>query len=235
MRETKRVPPPTPPTPERALDDISAHLGEVLRRADDLLAEWSRFGDAVRVQVDREAQSIATTVGDSIDHAVIRGVEKAVFDQIGNRVNAISAELGRIEARSRALARAASDDRSRQRLLLWGILAGIVGANVLLAVLLLRGDGGRGSAPAVQPATAPPTPAVIDAGAPAPPLPAPAATEGSGSAAGSGSGSSAAPVAPADPTKVKAAAAPAVGEPKPQKPAPAPAVAPKTHGAPGHR
>ena len=230
MREPKRVPPSTPPTPERALDDISAHLGEVLRRADDLLAEWSRFGDAVRVQVDREAQAIATTVGDSIDHAVIRGVEKAVFDQIGNRVNAISAELGRIEARSRALARAASDERSRQRLLLWAILGGIVGANVLLAVLLLRGGGDRAPAPAALPATTP-APAVIDAGAPAAPPPAPAATDGSGSAAGSGSGSAAAPVAP-----VKAAAAPAVAEPpKPQKPAAAPAVAPKTHGAPGHR
>ena len=38
----------------RALDDVSDHLGEVLRRADELLADWSRFGAQVRVQVERE-------------------------------------------------------------------------------------------------------------------------------------------------------------------------------------
>ena len=37
----------------RVLDDVSDHLGEVLRRSDELLAEWSRFGAQVRTQVDR--------------------------------------------------------------------------------------------------------------------------------------------------------------------------------------
>jgi len=43
----------------RSLDDVSDHLGEVLRRADELLAEWSRFGAEVRTQVDREVAANA--------------------------------------------------------------------------------------------------------------------------------------------------------------------------------
>jgi len=223
-------------SPERQLDDISDHLGEVLRRADDLLAEWSRFGDAVRAQVDREAQAIATTVGDSVDRAVIRGVEKALVDQVGVRVNAIATELGRVEARARALARTATEDRTRQRALLWAILAGIIGANALLAVLLLR-DGGSSAAP--QPATFAPPP-------PVPAVTAPAAGSGSGSgsaavvpaaggsgsappAASSGSGSGSA--GSAAPPAVEKAAAPPIAPVKQPKPV----VAPKTHGAPGHR
>ena len=45
MREAHRT--------AQVLDDVSDHLGEVLRRADALLAEWSRFGDAVRMEVER--------------------------------------------------------------------------------------------------------------------------------------------------------------------------------------
>ena len=215
MREPKRL----PPTPERALDDISSQLGEVLRRADDLLAEWSRFGDAVRAQVDREANAIATTVGDSIDHAVIRGVERALVEQVGTRVNAIATELGRVEARTRALARTATDDRTKQRWLLWGILGGIVAANVLLAIVLLRG-------PAAAPAP-PPAPATVAPAQPPPPAPTPAP------AAGSGSGSAAPATSPAP----APAAAPGSGSAAKidVKAAAAPPIAPKVHGAPIHK
>ena len=116
------------------LDDVSAHLGEVLRRADQLLAEWSRFGDAVRAQVDREAGAIGDAVASSIDGAVMRGTAASVDRALAERTNALATELGRLEVRCRAIAR----ERQRHRLALWAVIAGVLAANALLVWLLVR-------------------------------------------------------------------------------------------------
>lgn len=117
-----------------ALDDVSEQLGEVLRRADRLLAEWSAFGTKVREQVDREARGIGVAVANSVDGAV-RGVADTA---IAERLAALTAELGRLEQRSRAAHRALVEERAASRRIAWIAIAGIVLANGLLAMLLLR-------------------------------------------------------------------------------------------------
>ena len=47
----------------KALDDVSDHMGEVLRHADALLAEWQGFSAKVRAQVEHEARTIGDAVG----------------------------------------------------------------------------------------------------------------------------------------------------------------------------
>jgi hypothetical protein len=217
----------------RALDDVSDHLGEVLRRADELLADWSRFGAQVRTQVDREAAAI----GEVVDGAVMRAASAGLDRAIADRLRALTTELERLEQRTRAASRAVVDHRDGDRRVLWIVVAGIVVANALLVALLLRKPD---AAPVAEPiriesTAAPqstatnPVQAVTSAAGSADP--AGAASAGSatvaqepngpgagssvtsvGASAGSGatgarSGASAAPNAPAKPTPAAAGAA----------------------------
>lgn len=164
----------------RALDDVSDHLGEVLRRADDLLAEWSRFGAQVRTQVDREV----ATIGEVVDGAVARvagsGIDRALVD----RLRGLHAELERLEQRTRAASRAVVEQRATDRRILWIVVAGVVLANALLVALLLRKPD---AVPVAEPIriespTAPPPAEPVPSAAPA----APDATSGAGAAATDG-------------------------------------------------
>lgn len=136
MPEPKRV------RAEAALDDVSDHLGVVLQRADELLAQWSAFGTAVRGQVEREAAAIGDAVAGAVDTAVARatasGIDRAITDQVGARLTALTAEIARLEGRTRAAARAVVDERMGDRRLLWIVIGGIVLANALLVAILLR-------------------------------------------------------------------------------------------------
>lgn len=155
-----------------ALDDVSEQLGEVLRRADRLLAEWSAFGTRVREQVDREAMGIGAAVASSVD-AAVRGAADAAIE---TRLSALTAELGRLEQRIRAASRALDGERTTSRRIGWIAVAGIALANGLLALLLLREPVGAApppavaDTPAVQPAITSDaaTEAAIDAGIDAP-------------------------------------------------------------------
>jgi hypothetical protein len=118
----------------RALDDVSDHLGEVLRRADELLAEWSRFGAQVRTQVDREVVAIGEVIDGAVTRAASAGLDRAIAD----RLRALTGELERLEQRTRAVSRAVAEQRDGDRRVLWIVVAGIVLANALLVALLLR-------------------------------------------------------------------------------------------------
>ena len=168
----------------RALDDVSDHLGEVLRRADELLAEWSRFGAQVRTQVDREV----ATIGEVVDGAVARvagsGIDRALVD----RLRALHVELERLEQRTRAASRAVVEQRDADRRILWIVVAGVVLANALLVALLLRKPD---AAPVAEPIRieAPTTPPAEPAPSTAPAPSAPDATSGAAAATpASGSG-----------------------------------------------
>lgn len=188
----------------RALDDVSDHLGEVLRHADELLAEWGRFGAQVRTQVEREAGAIGAVVDGAVERAASAGIDRAIAD----RLRGLSTELERIEQRTRAASRAVTEQRDAERHVRWIVVAGVVLANALLVVLLLRKpepvrvpDPIRMEAvtapPAVEPAHAVPAAGSGDAARAAEPTPgpdngAPGATAGAsgGSSAGANSGSS---------------------------------------------
>jgi hypothetical protein len=118
----------------RALDDVSDHLGEVLRRADELLVEWSQFGAQVRAQVEGEVAAIGEVVDGAVTRAAGSGIDRALAD----RLRALTAELERLEQRTRAASRAVVEHREADRRVLWVVVAGIVLANALLVVLLLR-------------------------------------------------------------------------------------------------
>jgi hypothetical protein len=118
----------------RALDDVSDHLGEVLRRADGLLAEWSRFGAQVRTQVDREVAAIGEVIDGAVTRAASAGLDRAIAD----RLRALTGELERLEQRTRAVSRAVAEQRDGDRRVLWIVVAGIVLANALLVAVLLR-------------------------------------------------------------------------------------------------
>jgi hypothetical protein len=118
----------------RALDDVSDHLGEVLRRADELLAEWSRLGVQVRAQVEREVAAIGEVVDGAGARAAGSGIDRAITD----RLRALTAEIERLEQRTRAASRAVVEQREGDRRVLWIVVAGVVLANALLVVLLLR-------------------------------------------------------------------------------------------------
>jgi hypothetical protein len=138
----------------RALDDVSDHLGEVLRRADELLADWSRFGAQVRVQVEHDTAAIGEVVEGAIARAGTAGIDRA----IGDRLRALTIELEKLEQRARAASRAAAEQRDADRRILWGVVAGIVLANALLVVLILR----RPEAPPVaEPIRIDPPPAAV--------------------------------------------------------------------------
>lgn len=160
---------------EAALDDVSDHLGIVLQRADELLAQWSAFGASVRGQVEREAAAVGEAVAGAVDTAVARatasGIDRAITDQVGSRLTALAAEIARLEARTRAAARGIADQRTGDRRLLWVVIGGIVLANALLVAILLR-------RPASVPAYAEPTKVELVV----PP------TAGAAPAAGSGAG-----------------------------------------------
>jgi len=170
----------------RALDDVSDHLGEVLRHADELLAEWSRFGAQVRAQVEREAAAVGGVVDEAVGRAASAGIDRAIAD----RLRTLTGEIERIEQRARAASRAVVEHREADRRVLWIVVAGVVLANALLVILLLR-------KPAVAPA---PEPIRLEAPAVAPTEHAVAAGSGdapagSGSAAVGPSAGSAAPSA----------------------------------------
>jgi uncharacterized low-complexity protein len=136
MPEPKRVIRPEP------LDTASDHMAEMLRRADELLLEWSTFGAGVRAQVDREAQNIGNAVCDAVDMAVRRaaaeGTARAISDQLGTQLAAVSAEVAKLETRARAASRAIAEQRRGDRVLLYALIGAVVIANVLLVVGLLR-------------------------------------------------------------------------------------------------
>lgn len=144
---------------EAALDDVSEHLGVVLRRADDLLAEWSSFGAAVREQVQREASTIGDAVAHAVDGAVARatvgGIDRTMTEHLGARLTALTEEISRLEGRARAASRSLADQRVGDRRVLWIVGAGVLVANALLVVLLLR-------RPPVAAAPVPAAPARID-------------------------------------------------------------------------
>jgi hypothetical protein len=161
----------------RALDDVSDHLGEVLRRADQLMAEWSGFGAQVRAQVEREVAGIGAAVDGAVARAAGAGLDRAIAD----RLRALTSELERLEQRTRAASRAVVEQRGADRRVLWLAVAGIVVANALLVVLLLRKPV---AAPVIEPVriesvTAPPLASE--------PAVAPATAAGDGSAAATGS------------------------------------------------
>ena len=160
MRDAKRL----ARTPEAALDEVSDHMGEVLRRADELLAEWSRFGEVVRHQVEREAQGIGNAVASSVEAAAVRGVaasvDRALTEHVGARLTALTGEIARLEARARAATRAVADERAVDRKVLWVIAIGVIAANILLAVMLFR--------PSPEPAPIQPPPVERTAPTPVP-------------------------------------------------------------------
>lgn len=166
----------------RALDDVSDHLGEVVRRADDLLAEWGRFGAQVRAQVEHEAAAIGAVVDGAVGRAAATGIDRA----IGDRLRALTAELERIEQRARAASRAVVEQREADRRILWAVVAGIVLANALLVVLILRKPE---AAPVAEPIRleVPAQPAAAPAVPSATPDPAGPAAGSAGTIAGAGS------------------------------------------------
>jgi len=182
----------------RALDDVSDHLGEVLRRADELLAEWSRFGAQVRSQVEREAAAIGEVVEGAIGRAGAAGIDRA----IGDRLRALTVELERLEQRARAASRAAAEQRDADRRMLWGVVAGIVLANALLLVLILRRPD---APPAAEPIRIdPPAPAVA-------PAEVPVATPDPAQAAGGSATANAPPTGAAGKAASAAGGAPTAG------------------------
>ncbi len=216
----------------RAVDDVSDHLGEVLHRADELLAEWSRFGAQVRIQVEREAAGIGEVVDGAVGRAASEGLDRAVAD----RLRALTSELERLEQRARTASRAVALHRDADRRVLWIVVAGIALANALLVVLLLRPPAAppvtepiRIESPIVPP---PPVAEPLQSAAPGPgsgePTVGAAAVvpDGTGLAAGSNAGSgSNAPARPAPPGG-KPAADPAGAT----KPAALPVVVPPRAG-----
>jgi hypothetical protein len=194
-------------------------MGEVLRRADELLVDWSRFGAEVRAQVEREAHQIGNVVAHSVEGAVARatttGVDRAMAEQIGAKLASLATEISRLEGRARAASRAIADDRRGDRRVLWGVAAGVLVANALLLAILLRPQPvaapppaepakietpapvGTNAAPTdttatPAPATAPaPEPAAAATSGSATPKPEPTATATKDTGSGSGSGSAA--------------------------------------------
>src|SRR5262245_29546186 len=99
----------------RALDDVSDHLGEVLRRADELLAEWAKFGTQVRGQVEHEAAAIGQVVEGAVGRVAAQGIDRAITD----RLRALTLEIERLEQRTRAASRAVVEQRDNDRRILW--------------------------------------------------------------------------------------------------------------------
>jgi len=207
MREVKA----SRPTPVRPLDEVSDHMGQILRHADELLAERAAFGAQVKSQVERETQVIGNVVATAVDDAVARSVAttaahvdravtQAMAERVGSQLQALTAELGRLEARAKAASRLVADQRTGDRKILWGIAGGIVVANVLLALVLLR-----------KPAAPEPTPQAVPVVVEphhdeAAPTPTPAPTDPpAAAAAGSADGSATTDPAtkPADPAAAK--------------------------------
>jgi len=233
----------------RALDDVSDHLGEVLRRADDLLAEWGRFGAQVRGQVEREAAAIGEVVDSAVGRAAATGIDRA----IGDRLRALTAELERIEQRARAASRAVVEQREADRRILWGVVAGIVLANALLVVLILRKpeaapvaepirldvpapSAAAPAAPSATPDPAGPTATGQGATAPEPAGSAAGASAGSSEKPGAGQGATAGSAATAGsgaPRPASAGSGAPGGGARPAEAAPKPPVAPPARpGAP---
>jgi hypothetical protein len=171
----------------RALDDVSDHLGEVLRRADELLVEWSTFAAQVRGQVEREAAAVGHIVEGAVGRVAAQGIDRAISD----RLRALTLEIERLEQRARAASRAVVEQRDQDRRILWAVVAGIVLANALLVVLLLRKPA---AVPAAEPirldSTSAPQSPVDPAQGPAAgaaPTPDPTGTTTAGSAGATGS------------------------------------------------
>jgi hypothetical protein len=222
----------------RALDDVSDHLGEVLRRADELLAEWSRLGVQVRAQVEREVAAIGEVVDGAVARAAGSGIDRAIAD----RLRALTTEIDRLEQRMRAASRAVVEQRGGDRRVLWVVVAGVVLANALLVALLLRkpepvpvAEPIRIETPAALPAPAElAQPAALPAGAPATGSADPAAAAGN---AGSGApaqappgGSNSAPSAATNPAPTGGSAAAKSGSSTPSSPAPKPGAATPSGG-----
>ncbi|HEV7557830.1 MAG TPA: hypothetical protein VGO00_20330 [Kofleriaceae bacterium] len=179
----------------RPLDEVSDHMGQILRHADELLAEWAAFGAQVKSQVERETQVIGNAVATAVDEAVSRSVAttaahvdravtQAMAERVGSQLQALTAELGRLEARAKAASRLVADQRTGDRKILWGIAGGIAIANVLLALVLLK----KPAAPDVVPQAVPVVEPHHDEAAAPPPTPAPN-DPSAAAAVGSGDGS----------------------------------------------
>lgn len=230
MPEPKRAVRPEP------LEVASDRMAELLRRADDLLLEWSSFGASVRAQVEREAAQLGDVVVDATEVAVRRaaaeGTSRAIADQLGKQLGALAAEVGKLETRARAATRALGEQRRGDRRLLYGLAGALLVANGLLVVLLIRNPPPVIAAVPSAPAIAP-TP--VERPVERAPEPQPGRIVGPGvgsdrqpsAPSAEGSGSAAIPTAP-----VTSPPGPSA-EPKPAKPTPAPARSAKVrHGPP---
>jgi len=178
MPEPKRTLRPDP------LDTASEHMAELLQRADELLLEWSKFGAGVRAQVDREAQQIGGAVCDAVDQAVRRaaadGTARAISDQLGAQLAAVSAEVAKLETRARAASRAIAEQRRGDRTLLYGLGAAMFVVIALLVALLLRQPETTVVPAPAEPVATPvivPSPATVPAAQPGPLAPADPAHE----------------------------------------------------------
>lgn len=192
----------------RALDDVSDHLGEVLRRADELLAEWSRFGTQVRAQVESEVAAIGGVVDGAVARAAGAGIDRAVAD----RLRALTAELERLEQRTRAASRAVVEHREADRRVLWIVVAGIVLANALLVVLLLRKPEHAPVAEPVRIESSAPSPSPSGAAGSAPIAGSADAVSAAGASTGSGE-VGAPPLAGSNATTAAGPGSPATGSP----------------------
>ncbi len=83
----------------RALDDVSDHMAQVLRHADELLAEWARFGASVRGQVERETVAIGEAVAGAIDASVRQAYQLSVTTSASLAFAAASPAVSRVAAR----------------------------------------------------------------------------------------------------------------------------------------
>jgi hypothetical protein len=87
------------------------------------------------VQVEREAAQVGAAVCDATDQAVRRaaaeGTSRAISEQLGKQLAALSAEVGKLETRARAASRAIAEQRRGDRVLLYGLAAAVLIANVL--------------------------------------------------------------------------------------------------------
>lgn len=154
--------------PATALDDVSQHLGEVLRHADALLEQWSSFG----AEVQREVERSTARIGDAVDHAVASSLEQVAHrastsaaaavdlavrrcleERVGEQLRRLGAELTGLESKARAVAHHNAAQRRRERIMFAATVLGLVASNLLLVVMMVLGSHSPPSA-AMAPAGA---------------------------------------------------------------------------------
>lgn len=159
---------------EMRLDATSERFGELLRRADQLLVEWARFGSEVRAQVEREARTVGTAVAGAVDSAMSevasRGVDRVLAERLGSQLATLGEEVTRLESRLRGVARATAERERSWRWQWWVLAGGVAVANLLIVVGLVIQP--RDDRSVVLPANAPSPASVSPLPASESPLPA---------------------------------------------------------------